>query len=194
MSKIRAGLPPTLERTDIVRTVNVSWQHLFDRVATNKRAIAARGWVPLNYILLDNPELQEKKDRVQSTCEIYARQAREGVDITDLTSLNKEHKLDQKTIISSLILPYLVDRGSLLLSLCGLLSGRVCHFTFFLTTLVVFCTVNMPCSITLVGVFSLNVSFFCNLGRHSHWIIVSLLIYEWRACSGRTTGTIWHHK
>jgi hypothetical protein len=68
---------------------------------------------------------------------------------------------DQETIISSLILPYLVDCGSLLLSLCGLLSGRVCHFTFFLTTtLVVFYTVNMPCSIPLVGVFSLDVSLF----------------------------------
>jgi hypothetical protein len=49
--KIRAGLPPTLERTDIVRIVNVAWQA---RVATNKRATTARGWVPLKYILLEH--------------------------------------------------------------------------------------------------------------------------------------------
>jgi hypothetical protein len=90
-SKIRAGLPPTLERTDIVRIVNVAWQHSFASVATYKRAIAVRGWDPLNYILLDHPELQETKDIVQSIREIYARQVREGVYITDLTSLNTEH-------------------------------------------------------------------------------------------------------
>jgi hypothetical protein len=54
-SKIRAGLPSTLERTNIVRIVNVAWQSYFARVA---------------------PELQETKDTVQSIGEIYARQAR----------------------------------------------------------------------------------------------------------------------
>jgi hypothetical protein len=90
-SKIREGLFPTLEQADIVRIVNVAWQHSFARVATNKRAMSALGWVPLNDILLDHPELQETKDRVQSICEIYARQVREGVDITDLISLNTDH-------------------------------------------------------------------------------------------------------
>jgi hypothetical protein len=91
MSKIRAGLPPTLERSDIVCIVNVAWQSSFTRVATNKRSIAAGGWGPLNYVLLDHPELQESKDRVQSICEIYARQVREGVEINDITSLNMEN-------------------------------------------------------------------------------------------------------
>ena len=63
--KIRAGLPATLERSDIVRIVNVAWQKIFTRVETNKHAIAARGWGPLNYILMDHPELQETKDRVR---------------------------------------------------------------------------------------------------------------------------------
>jgi hypothetical protein len=62
---IRAGLPATLEKSDIVRIVNVAWQTSFARVDTNKRVIAARGRVPLNYILLDHPELQETKDIVQ---------------------------------------------------------------------------------------------------------------------------------
>jgi hypothetical protein len=91
MSKIGAGLPPALERTDSVRTVNVTWKHSFSRVATNKRVIATRGWGPLNYILLDHTELQETKDRMQSIGEIYVRQVREGVDITDIISLNTEH-------------------------------------------------------------------------------------------------------
>jgi hypothetical protein len=91
MSKIRAGLPPRLERTDILRIVNVAWQSSFARVATSGRAIAAKGWGPLNYIVLDHPELQETKDIVQSIGEIYARQGIEGVEITDLTSLNTEN-------------------------------------------------------------------------------------------------------
>jgi hypothetical protein len=63
--KILAGLPGTLEKSDIVRIVNFAWQKLCSRVGTNKRSIAARGWGPLNYILLDHPELQETKDRVK---------------------------------------------------------------------------------------------------------------------------------
>jgi hypothetical protein len=89
-NKIGAGLPVTLEKTDIVRIVNVAWQESFARVDMNKRAIVARGWGPLNYILLDHPELQETKERVQSINEIYAKQVRDGVGIVDLTLLNTE--------------------------------------------------------------------------------------------------------
>jgi hypothetical protein len=62
----------------------------FARVDTNTRAIAARGWGPLNYILLDHPELQETKERVQPINEIYPKQVRDGVEIVDLTLLNTE--------------------------------------------------------------------------------------------------------
>jgi hypothetical protein len=88
--KIRAGLPATLDKSDIVRIVNVAWQKSFTRVDTNKRAIAARGWGPLNYILLDHPELQETKERVKSINEVYAKQVRDGIEITDLTLLNTD--------------------------------------------------------------------------------------------------------
>jgi hypothetical protein len=92
MSKIRAGLPPMLERTGIVCIASVAWQHSFARVATKKRAIATQGQGLLNYIILDHPgKLQEKKDRVPSISEIYERQVREGVDFTDLASLKTDH-------------------------------------------------------------------------------------------------------
>jgi hypothetical protein len=52
--------------------------------------IAVRGWGLLNYILLDNPELQEAKEKVQSINEIYTKQVRDGVEITDLTNLNTD--------------------------------------------------------------------------------------------------------
>jgi hypothetical protein len=88
--KIRAGLPSTLERSDLVRIVNVAWQKYFTHVDTKKNAIAAHGWGVLNYILLDHPELQETNYRVKLINEIYEKQVRDGVDITGLTTLNTE--------------------------------------------------------------------------------------------------------
>jgi hypothetical protein len=88
--KIRASLPATFERSDIFRIVNIAWQKSFACVETNKKATAARGWGPLDCILLDHPELQEIKDRVKSRNEIYDKQVRDGVEITDIATLNTE--------------------------------------------------------------------------------------------------------
>jgi hypothetical protein len=79
-----------LKRSNIVRTVNVAWQSSSDKVDTNKRAIAALGWGPLNYIIIDHPEVPETKKRLQSISEIYAKQVKYGVEVTYLTSLNTE--------------------------------------------------------------------------------------------------------
>jgi hypothetical protein len=62
--KIRAGFPATLERSDIVRIVNIAWQKSFARVDTNLKAISESGCPPLNYVILDHPDLQEMNDRV----------------------------------------------------------------------------------------------------------------------------------
>jgi hypothetical protein len=40
--------------------------------------------------MLDHPELQGKKDMVRLTNEIYEKQIRGGVEITDLPTLNTE--------------------------------------------------------------------------------------------------------
>jgi hypothetical protein len=42
--EIRDGLPATLERSDIVRIVNIAWQKSFVRVNINFKAIAEHGW------------------------------------------------------------------------------------------------------------------------------------------------------
>jgi hypothetical protein len=62
---IRGDLPATLEHSDIVCIVHVAYMKSFALVDTNKRAIAAHGWGPLNYIMLDHPELQDTKDKVR---------------------------------------------------------------------------------------------------------------------------------
>ena len=43
---------PTLLPTDIVPIVNFAWDRSFTRIGLNKKAIADRGWNPLNYQLL----------------------------------------------------------------------------------------------------------------------------------------------
>jgi hypothetical protein len=88
--KIRSGLPATLERSDIVRIVNIVWHKSFARFNTNLKSISERGWVSLKYVLLDHPELQERKDRVESIKDIYKKQVMDGVEITDLNSLNTD--------------------------------------------------------------------------------------------------------
>jgi hypothetical protein len=62
----------------------------FAHIETNKKAIAVHGWGPLNYIRLDHPELQETKDRVRSINEIYEKQVRDDVKITDRVTLNTQ--------------------------------------------------------------------------------------------------------
>ena len=46
-----------LTKTDVIPIVNYSWKKSFDKAESNRKAIAERGWNPLNYIVLDSPEL-----------------------------------------------------------------------------------------------------------------------------------------
>jgi hypothetical protein len=50
-----------IERHDIVGIVHYAWEQSFARVKTNKKAIAAHGWNPLTYNLLDNKDLKREK-------------------------------------------------------------------------------------------------------------------------------------
>ena len=50
-----------VEKTDIVLLVWHAWKESFAMKETHKKAIAERGWGPLNYILLDHPKLANSK-------------------------------------------------------------------------------------------------------------------------------------
>jgi hypothetical protein len=56
--KTKHGLRFTTIKQDIMWIVCYSWEKIFARFETNKHAIAERGWGPLNYVLLDHPELK----------------------------------------------------------------------------------------------------------------------------------------
>ena len=54
-------LPFAIEKTDVVGIVAHAWEKSFARLRTNKKAVAERGWGPLNYNCLLNPEIQLTK-------------------------------------------------------------------------------------------------------------------------------------
>jgi len=49
---------PGIYPTDIMSIVNDAWDHSFSLVVSNQKAIADRGWGPLNYALLDNDDIK----------------------------------------------------------------------------------------------------------------------------------------
>ena len=56
--KIKKMTDSSLRPTDLIPLINIAWNASFARKDTNKKAIAARGWNPLNYHLLMDPDLR----------------------------------------------------------------------------------------------------------------------------------------
>jgi hypothetical protein len=51
---------------DVVGLVRCAWDHSFARVESTQKTIPERGWNPLTYNLLDDPDLERKKITGQS--------------------------------------------------------------------------------------------------------------------------------
>ncbi len=61
-TKTKMQLPrANIECRDIVSLVHYAWNMSFAHITSNKKAIAHRGWNPLTYNLLQDPELKETK-------------------------------------------------------------------------------------------------------------------------------------
>ena len=59
-----------IERYNVISIVNYAWERSFKREETNKRAIAERGWNPLNCaLLLYKKVIKTKKQTVVSPIE-----------------------------------------------------------------------------------------------------------------------------
>ena len=58
----KASLLPTA----IIPMVNYAWNHSFTRVTLNKKAIADRGWGPLNYNLLNDKSIRATMTEAES--------------------------------------------------------------------------------------------------------------------------------
>ena len=51
-------LPTALQATDLMPIINKAWSQSFARIKDNQKAISERGWNPLNYNLMLNPEIR----------------------------------------------------------------------------------------------------------------------------------------
>ena len=63
-------MSPTIEPFEIVPLVNTAWAHSFARPLSNKKAIAERGWYPLNRNLLLDTTLRATMTEEEKTLEI----------------------------------------------------------------------------------------------------------------------------
>jgi len=68
--KIAMGMPVNIKTTDVIPVCNNAWPNSFGRVESNKRAIAKRGWGPLNRGLLKHPEVLKTKVSQTTTTQL----------------------------------------------------------------------------------------------------------------------------
>ena len=77
--KAEACLPFAIEKTDVILVVHMAWRESFAIVVRNKKVIAERGWGPLNFILLDHPELKKVQEIVNGVNNAYEHFALTGM-------------------------------------------------------------------------------------------------------------------
>ena len=65
--RVQNGLSACLEKSDCLPLLNIIWSRSFGRKATNKKAIADRGWNPCNRRLLTDPEILKTKTNATAT-------------------------------------------------------------------------------------------------------------------------------
>ena len=88
--------------TDIIPLVTMAWEKSFARRDKAKKAIISRGWGPLNYRLLDHPELiRDEKQSINQN---------PNSDSLDVTSLNTDGPCFQ-SILDKVIEVQLKDKG-----------------------------------------------------------------------------------
>jgi hypothetical protein len=103
--RISMGMPVNIKPSDVIPIVNNAWKHSFARVGPNKRAIARRGWTPLNRGLLKCPEVL--KTRVRETTPATPTQEipTEAINMSDATSVFSDLTNTTSSSLSSSSLP-----------------------------------------------------------------------------------------
>ena len=65
--KFERGLPRTINATDIIPLLNLIFQKSYGNIEANKKAVADRGWSPLNRKLLEHPSLDDDVEEAGTT-------------------------------------------------------------------------------------------------------------------------------
>jgi hypothetical protein len=99
--RVSMGMPLSIRPSDIVPIVNYAWHESFARVQSNKRAIAKRGWNPLNKGLLTNPEVMKTKvvrdDQEQEQSNTATTPPQEAIPIANVAAVH-----DAATVLSDI--------------------------------------------------------------------------------------------
>jgi hypothetical protein len=99
--KSKLHLPGKVEKQDIIGLVHHLWNASFAKVESNKKAIRNRGWNPLNYKLLDHPELTRKKKN-DAVMDAYINCNLHGVEAIEPSKLNFTNGVSQ-TMLDNLL-------------------------------------------------------------------------------------------
>ena len=109
-------LPGSLSHTDLMPIINKAWDKSFARIRHNKNAIADRGWNPLNYNLLLNPEIRatmtKQDQKHESSSDDIILPSVFTPDNTSIRETNSEsnrtrnNDIDESSIQSSLKISY----------------------------------------------------------------------------------------
>ena len=99
--KAKLQLDTRIERHDVVGLVHRAWEKSFAKKESNKRAIAERGWNPLNYNLLDHEELHREKDNT-AIQNAYQLSMIHGVKVPDADAINVNSGVT-KTVIEKIV-------------------------------------------------------------------------------------------
>ena len=91
---------PGIYPTDIMSIVNDAWDHSFALVASNQKAIADRGWGPLNYALLDDDDIKctmTDSEKCQYHAMLKGRNSSNDGNLISLTELSSKERAMQQS-------------------------------------------------------------------------------------------------
>jgi hypothetical protein len=83
--KMQHGMPIGLTCEDVIPLINSAWPQSFGNKTTNSKAIADRGWNPLNRALLLHPEIE--KERVENSVENEGTEEQRQHNNSEITAI-----------------------------------------------------------------------------------------------------------
>jgi hypothetical protein len=124
--KIQHNIPLNLTGEDIIPLVNIAWRRSFANVGTNKKAIATRGWNPLNRNLLLHKEIQSGRNSCEITQSI--NQNNQQLDDTFPLVLNTTEGISGACFQK--MIQHCLRHGGVKRNQENLLQGESIHETF----------------------------------------------------------------
>ena len=88
--KKKADLPYVIEKMDVVIVMSAVWEKSFSTVKNNCTDIFEQGWGPLNYVLLDHPEIARSTMTTEAS---VSQEALSGTVTIAIEELNMQEEI-----------------------------------------------------------------------------------------------------